>query len=271
MLIGNMMRIDDLIPKAKKEGKYLVCGDVFGGRGKSFKWNIENELWGDFSTGQSGRGVGSLLVARGEIPTSEIRPKGNRPIIADIDLFNPSDPLSGYKNKFRMCPIPGGKFINCWEYKNTNRLVEFYIARYDFIGHKEIIPYSNNGKEWIPGINKFGRTLYNAHLLNEFKNILIVEGEKCADVKVPGWLLITWQGGSNGWGRTDWSILADKNIILWPDADASGIKAMNMIKNIIDKRNTTKILNVDKWFIGEGYDIYDFINDGGNPLVAMES
>ncbi|GAB3755112.1 CHC2 zinc finger domain-containing protein [Lysobacter olei] len=59
--------------------------------------------------------------------------------------------------------------------------------------------------------------------------VLVVEGEKCRAAGAGAWqqyAVVTWPGGSNGIGKVDWSPLEGRDVVLWPDADAAGAKAM---------------------------------------------
>ena len=55
-------------------------------------------------------------------------------------------------------------------------------------------------KNGIPPQFKTARPLYRIHeLVKTDLPVLVVEGEKCADVEVPGWFVVTWCGGSSTW------------------------------------------------------------------------
>ncbi|WFC43239.1 CHC2 zinc finger domain-containing protein [Pseudoxanthomonas sp. SE1] len=59
--------------------------------------------------------------------------------------------------------------------------------------------------------------------------VLVVEGEKCRAAGADAWpqyAVISWPGGSHGVTKADWSPLAGRDVVLWPDADAAGDKAM---------------------------------------------
>ena len=63
---------------------------------------------------------------------------------------------------------------------------------------------------------------------------MIVEGEKTADaanrlINKVGMICLTWLGGASATGRTDWSVLNDREVIIWPDNDQPGFKAANQI------------------------------------------
>jgi DNA primase len=59
--------------------------------------------------------------------------------------------------------------------------------------------------------------------------VLIVEGEKCRAAGAGAWpayAVVGWPGGSNGLRKVDWTPLAQRDVVLWPDADEPGQKAM---------------------------------------------
>lgn len=59
--------------------------------------------------------------------------------------------------------------------------------------------------------------------------VLVVEGEKCRAAGAGAWpqfAVVGWPGGSNGLAKVDWSPLVMRDVVLWPDADEAGRKAM---------------------------------------------
>lgn len=59
--------------------------------------------------------------------------------------------------------------------------------------------------------------------------VLLVEGEPCREAAaalLPQYVAMTWPGGSSGIGKVDWSPLEGRDVVLWPDADDAGRKAM---------------------------------------------
>ena len=53
--------------------------------------------------------------------------------------------------------------------------------------------------------------------------VVVVEGEKCArrvrDVMGDAVAVVTWANGGKSWQKADWSPVARRNVMLWPDAD----------------------------------------------------
>jgi hypothetical protein len=74
------------------------------------------------------------------------------------------------------------------------------------------------------------RPLYNLHLLAARPDapILFTEGEKAAEAAgraFPEFVSTTWPGGSGSVGTADLSPVAGRDITIWPDHDAAGLKA----------------------------------------------
>ena len=93
------------------------------------------------------------------------------------------------------------------------------------------------------------------------KPILLVEGEKTADKAqelFPDHHVLTWSGGCGATQKSDWSILKDKDITIWPDHDKAGINAANKIAGILKEyhQTTPKIVDLDptlppKWDLAD--------------------
>ncbi len=84
----------------------------------------------------------------------------------------------------------------------------------------------------LKGFDSGKNLLYNLPLLkqNPLSHVVIVEGEKTADLashKFPteNFIFITWPGGAGAARRADWTLLAGRNVIVWPDNDKPGCQA----------------------------------------------
>ena len=64
------------------------------------------------------------------------------------------------------------------------------------------------------------------------ETIIVVEGEKKADILqaclesgAPGvYLVVGWPGGCKAWAKADWSWIAGRTVLLWPDCDSKRTK-----------------------------------------------
>lgn len=76
--------------------------------------------------------------------------------------------------------------------------------------------------------------LYNLKELMDYftKPVLIVEGEKTAEAAkhiFPEMVVTTWHGGAGNVKAADLSPLKGREVVLWPDNDAIGHKAMDTL------------------------------------------
>lgn len=70
------------------------------------------------------------------------------------------------------------------------------------------------------GLPQGKRPLYNRARLRTTQTVVLVEGEKCVHALAEvGIIATTSLGGVNGTGHVDWTPLAGKTLILWPDND----------------------------------------------------
>lgn len=78
--------------------------------------------------------------------------------------------------------------------------------------------------------------LYNQEDVEHHNTVFVVEGEKAAEAGKNLFkkaAVVTWRGGANNISTADWSLLADKEVYLWPDNDDAGIEAMLKISSML--------------------------------------
>lgn len=166
-----------------------------------------------------------------------------------------------------------GVMVCGWEYHNSKSELCFVTVRHEKDGEKNIRPYYWSGKRWEHG-NPFKKNIPLYGLKRDLKKpILIVEGEKCADIQVDGYTVLTWCGGPGQIKKADWKPLIDLPVTIWPDFDQGkfhdgvikpdiqqpGLAAAIDIKNILPQ---AKILNTYNLGKPPKWDIYDANQDG---------
>jgi putative DNA primase/helicase len=144
-----------------------------------------------------------------------------------------------------------GKPSALWTYRNADGDVLGYIARYDPQGErKQIVPWTWDGDRWGMGQWPAPRPLYGLQELAERPGaaVLVVEGEKAADAarRFAGpYVVVTWPAGAMAADKADWTPLTGRKVLLWPDADEPGRKAMERVAQIIHERvSEVKVLEV---------------------------
>lgn len=106
------------------------------------------------------------------------------------------------------------------------------------------------------------RPLYRAHKIGN-RQVILVEGEKCADAlrKLTRRCVVTWAGGTYGVDHADWSALAGKDVIIWPDADGPGRETAQRIARLLaGKAERVRIMDVSDR--SGGWDCADAIAEG---------
>ena len=154
-------------------------------------------------------------------------------------------------------PLPRGKQF--WQYSST-----FYVVRKDKPdGGKDILPLWWDGTAWKWKAPPSPRPLYGKRqlALKPDAPVLVVEGEKTADAAAllfPSAAVITWPSGCKAIDKADWSPLAGKRCVLWPDADDVGRDAMAKLAIRLLKVGADQVRIVHPPAdVAEGWDLAD--------------
>lgn len=144
-----------------------------------------------------------------------------------------------------------------------------YVLRHDFEdGGKETpmvmwcdVPW--HGMAWCRYPFPKPRPLFGLERLADGKQVIIAEGEKCATVgaSVTGRLFMSWAGGTYGIHHADWSPLAGRSVVIWPDADEPGIKTAGEIASILVGMGCT-VKMIDVSGKPKGWDVADAADEG---------
>jgi putative DNA primase/helicase len=181
-----------------------------------------------------------------------------------------------------------------WTYDDAQGAVLFAVARWDNEdGTKKILPLSwlrnGDGSEgWALKNHPAPRPLYNLGLLkaSPAASVVIVEGEKCAEVAgalFPKSTITTSSGGSNAASKTDWSPLQGRaRVLVWGDADAAGAKYVHDVVRILSELDIGEILIVDATELASvavagvsrspvsGWDVADALLEGWEPELLRK-
>lgn len=153
----------------------------------------------------------------------------------------------------------------------------FYVLRYynNKTGVKDFRPMHKVDDKWVFGTPNVC-PLFNLHKITPDTKVLIVEGEKCANVfnslHLEGWVAVTSSGGSGAIGKTDFSPIKDNKCYIWRDNDVAGLKYQNDALEILRSLNQDidiSICNVD--FMPYGEDIADLCIDNSDHLEIIEA
>ena len=154
------------------------------------------------------------------------------------------------------------QYIAHHDYKSEEGNVLFRTFRLkDSNGTKQIRIFSYGSFAFAPSYKFWANkhpsnpSLYNLDSLakNRLATVVVVEGEKAADYASEhkdrlfphqNLLFTTWKGGASGHAQTDWSPLAARNVVIWPDNDAAGQRAGEKIADTLLFQVGAKIVKI---------------------------
>jgi predicted P-loop ATPase len=266
------------LPGGTLKGQEYMCGDITGGPGDSFRVNVRTGAWCDFANPDQFRG-GDLIslwaainnIGQGEAAKQLASEVGFQLIAAKTEVPEIIPPPLD-KPVPQMLHQEYGKPSMHWCYRTEKDDVLFYIARYDPVGgKKQIIPWtwSTKGSRYTMKSWPTPRPLYGLELLSLRPEapIMLVEGEKACDsarrLASGPYIVMCWPNGGNSYNKVDFSPIYGRKILLWPDADEPGLKAMAGVARIL-KDHSPEIKVIDPSDHSKGWDAADAINDGWN-------
>ncbi len=204
----------------KRRGKFLI-GDVLGSPGDSLEVVLEGEkagLWTDRATGDGGD-IFDLIARYLGVDAHTDFP---RVLQHAADLVG-HVPVTSVRKSRKEAPVDElGPASAKWDYLDATGSLIAVIYRYDPPGRKkEFRPWDAKRRKMAP---PEPRPLYNQPGLAASAHAVLVEGEKCAQTLIDlGVVATTAMHGANApVDKTDWSPLAGKSVLIWPDRDKPG-------------------------------------------------
>ena len=103
--------------------------------------------------------------------------------------------------------------------------------------------------------------------------LLIVEGEKAALAGIAagldrqGYTPVSWRGGTNSAGKVNWDLAKGRNVVLWPDADSPGAKAMDTAGLMATAAGAASVLLVEVTSLEQGADLADIPAASLIPMI----
>lgn len=206
-----------------RRGKFLI-GDVLGSPGDSLEVVLAGDkagLWTDRATGEGGD-VFDLIAAHHGLDAE-------RDFAHVLDVAEglvgrvPAAPASQRRRASRQTPLDElGPATAKWDYLDAQGHLIAVVYRYDPPGRKkEFRPWDATRRKMTP---PEPRPLYNQPGMASSAQVVLVEGEKCAQALIDAGVCATtaMHGANAPVDKTDWSPLKDKAVLIWPDRDKPG-------------------------------------------------
>ncbi len=169
---------------------------------------------------------------------------------------NTSVDLKASSNSNLAYMLKGHQEINRYAYKDADGNILGYVVRLEDKQGNKITPtltYCRNqdGKEqWRWQGFSSNRSLYGLDQLKQKFDapVLVVEGEKTAEAAkalFPEYAVVTWSGGCGAVQKSDWTVLNNRDVTIWPDNDKPGFNAAIKITNILNTQGNQAVKTVD--------------------------
>lgn len=245
-----------LFPEARRSGKELMAGNIYGGRGKSFGVNLHTGEWHDFADpDHKGGDIVSLIARRENITQGEALEK-----LEEELGVNDRPPAKPHK-KLPAAPV-GGQPTKTWVYTDQKGRELYRAQRWEKPGHSKSCRMAGfkEGQERVP--------LYLTELLAAIKKgepVYLTEGEPKADLlRSWGLAATSFAGGVNGYrpGMAKW--FAGGRVVIVVDCDDPGREFGRKFSADLKKQGNkgTQVIELPAPRF-EGYDLIDWQKDGG--------
>jgi len=264
-------------------------GDTSGAAGSSLSIALAGEnvgLWRDHATGESGDLIGLYMSYMGyqrggfQLALKEIA----KEFLGDpVDIrranFQPTatqriaEKKSKLGDKPRADDLELGLHVAEWKYYDLTGTIIAGVKRFEPDGtpaSKTYRPYCfktvDGQPKWMMGAPQL-RPLYRLPEIALAQTVVLVEGEKCAQVLADLGIDATtaMQGAEAPIDRTDWSPLTGKTVIIWPDNDAPGLSYARRVSERLAAIGCTVLgVNIPA-DVPEKWDAADCVAEGRDP------
>lgn len=277
----------------------------------SFSINLNTGAWADFATGDKGGDLVALVAYIDGVKMGEAAKQlaaflghainaGTQNEKSHVSKTNKPQHLASKNNttdEFEcILPIPinapppikshrrHGKPSKRYAYLTLAGDVNFYHDRFEPKkegDRKQFAPLTlwrnQTGEcEWRYKAPPTNRPLYNLPSLLALPDatVWIVEGEKAADALIelmPDKPIVSWQGGSQAVFKADFTPLADRKCVIWPDNDQAGLKAKDKIIQMLQAVNAQSIKQVNLDALTHAVKHYGYELKAGDDAFDLQS
>ncbi len=217
--------LDHLLPNGVYVGEEFQCGDVYGAPGESLKLSVRKNKMGvgeDFATGQK---FGDLIDVWKAVQHEDYATAIKN--IADFLGLAEHEPKVPKTKAVKSSPDIGPPVAQ-YNYTDAKGDIQLVVYRHEFSDadgkRKKSFRIWNavTRKAEAPRSN---RPLYNLHGIADADRVVLTEGEKAANALIAAAIPATSAlcGANAPADKTDWSPLAGKHLLIWPDNDAPGL------------------------------------------------
>ncbi len=260
-----------MFPAGKvKRGKFLI-GDILGSPGDSLEIVLTGDKAGLWTDRENGSGGDQYDLIGGHYGIN-VQTDFPAVLARAADLVGAATPIPARKRKVEVPTDDLGKATAKWDYLDAAGKLIAIVYRYDPPGQKkEFRPWDVKRKKAAP---PNPRPLYNQSGMLNSDQVVLVEGEKCAQSLIDAGVCATTAmfGANAPVEKTDWSPLTGKAVIIWPDKDKPGWSyAENAAQAILMAKATSCVILYPPEGKSDGWDCADAVAEGLDVIDIVQS
>jgi hypothetical protein len=265
-------------------------GNVTGEAGNSLSIDLRSGLWKDHASDEGGDLI-SLYRAWAGYGGEEHFVLSLKEIAQDylgdqVEAFArptwtqaPKERIQKQQAQFGTAPraenVELGAPSGDYKYYDLHGKIIASVMRFDLPnGEKTYRPWcfkNVDGREkWVMGAPNI-RPLYNLPEVAVSPTVVLVEGEKCADTLRTLGIAATssMQGAKAPVDKTDWTPLAGKKVVIWPDNDQPGFDYAKSVAGKLQSLGCTVLGVAPPAGMASGWDVADCVLEGGDALALI--
>ena len=242
--------LPQLFPAGTLYQDRFVVGNVQGDKGKSLVVELQGTkagMWRDFATGEGGD-IFDLFASVWRVDlktsfTSFLERLGEWLGVSPSFEWSvhPTPSQKAFKEERAKVALDNlGPQTAKWDYTDENGNLIACVYRYDPPEGKVFRPWDVKArKHRAPD----PRPLYNQVGIKQAQEVILVEGEKCAEALIGlGFCATTAMNGAKApLDKTDWYPLKGKHVLIWPDNDPVGKEYATAVANFLINQNVASL------------------------------
>lgn len=298
-----------LLPEGRKVRGTYVAGDVHGGEGDSFNLALSGPKagqWYDHGPAADDEKSGDLVrlaAIRWGVPDAEAGARLWAELGLDTAAPRPPPTVPAPRGKGDRVPASGvspdaagwewllidretgAKAVAWYLYHRADGSASFRVLRFNTPTEanpnaktfRPISPWIIDGRvQWRPGDPPGPLPLYHLPelLADTARPVVVCEGEKAAEAAarlLPGWVATTPAHGAKSPRKSDWSPLAGRRVVVWPDFDKAGAEFAQLVVGLVQHAEILDVPAMAKrigWTLADKCDAADLPADLAAKIPA---
>lgn len=276
--------LEHLLPYGKFVGEEFYCGNIDGAPGDSLKLSVRKNKMGvgeDFATGQK---FGDLIDVWKAVRNEDYWTAVQN--IASFLSLAPRQSAADAQKAHKKEQPDIGPPVAQYNYTDADGVIQLVVYRHEYVDEngkpkKSFKIWNAVSLKWEAP--KSNRPLYNLHGIAKAETVILTEGEKAANALIAAGIPATsaMSGAKAPADKSDWSPLAGKKVLIWPDNDAPGLSFAHAAAHAAQKAGASSALILplpagkpEGWdaadACAEGVDINLFLSQPAEASVQSE-